>query len=63
MECGEGRRWEEGRVCEGVEEGAPEIVEVEVRGIGRLLGGGREVWVRGCAGWKSSVNKECVAKT
>ncbi len=36
MERGEGGGWEEGVVCEGVEEGAPEAVEVAVKGVGGL---------------------------
>lgn len=36
VERGEGRGWEEGDVCEGVEEGAPDAVEVGVRGLGKL---------------------------
>ncbi len=34
LERGEGGGWEEGDVCEGVEEGAAEGVQVEVRGVG-----------------------------
>lgn len=35
MERGEGPGWEKGDVCEGVEEDAPEALEVEVKGVGR----------------------------